>query len=277
MSVTLLIDAGNTRIKIGLSHQTDAHAKPVFQYLGAIATHTQTYTADLFTVLNTNTSGVSNQINQVIGVCVAGFRVAECIEQAILAYYPYLNPVNSITWLKGDTTLPGLINDYATPHTLGADRWLAIYGIFNQLNHGCHSPCILATLGTATTIDVLYWEKSQAHFAGGIITAGLNSHWKLLHSNTANLPDINQLNTPQLNQLSSLNTIPNTTDTALFAGALATQIGSINVLINTTNSLYGKPQLYLSGGASAYVHPYFLEAILVNTPVLTGLAAYANT
>jgi type III pantothenate kinase len=329
MSIILLIDVGNTRIKMGIiniqnnfshisnnisnnvsnnvsnnilnnnilsinnnnknnntssnSNNTSSHIlknnisnkEGYFEYVGAITTHISQEDTKIWNDFFTNKILLFNKIDRVIGVCVAGISIAHTIEKKLSSYIPCLRGVNSITWLTGQIKLQGLHNAYATPHTLGADRWLAMYSLLNMQQPIHNIPCVLATLGTATTIDVLYWNNNQAYFAGGIIIAGLKNSLESLASNTAQLPNISQwIDNKSFKQ--SLNTaIPNTTDSALFEGAIAAQIGAIQVLMAKTERLYGTPQLYLSGGAMSYIQDYFSYATVLQMPVLKGLAAYA--
>jgi type III pantothenate kinase len=80
-------------------------------------------------------------------------------------------------------TTPGkIVNAYATPDTLGADRWLAM--------HGARSLCptgrlLVIDLGTALTYDYL---TDDDRYLGGGISPGLNLRFQALHSHTARLP-----------------------------------------------------------------------------------------
>jgi type III pantothenate kinase len=314
MSIILLIDAGNTRIKMGIvniknsfidttknninnnnnntnnnntntdnitDNNTDniilnniSNKKGYFEYLGAMTTHINQEDTKIWNDFFASKIILFNKIDRVIGVCVAGSSIANTIEVILSNYIPCLRSVNSIAWLTGETKLQGLHNAYATPHTLGADRWLAMYSLLYMQQPIHNIPCVLATLGTATTIDVLYWNDNQAYFAGGIIIAGLKNSWESLAYSTAQLPNISQLVQNQSFKQSLNTTIPNTTDMALFEGAITAQVGAIHLLVAKTERLYGTPQLYLSGGAIPYVQDFFSYATVLQVPVLKGLAAY---
>ncbi len=306
MSSILLIDVGNTRIKIGIINNNNinknninnnkninnnnasnnnilknyilnniSNKKGYFEYLGAMTTHINQEDIHIWNDFFASKILLLNKIDRVIGVCVAGISIANRIEKSLLNYIPCLCSINTITWLTGQTKLQSLHNNYATPHTLGADRWLAMYGLLNMQQPIYNVPCILATLGTATTIDILYWNNNQAYFAGGIIIAGLKNSLESLAYSTAQLPNISQLVEKESFKQLFNSTIPNTTDMALLEGAIAAQVGAIQVLMAKTTQLYGTPQLYLSGGAIPYIQDFFSYATVLQVPVLKGLAAYA--
>lgn len=79
---------------------------------------------------------------------------------------------------------PGLpiVIDYATPHTLGADRIAAAAGAA-ALFPG--EDCIVFDFGTAITIDFI---TKDGHFKGGNISPGMNMRFKAMHHYTNKLP-----------------------------------------------------------------------------------------
>ncbi len=192
----LLIDAGNTRIKWARrTTQGDLDG------LGTCNTADPIHGKALWSHLD---------FDRVIGVCVAG----DAVRQRVQAALPQNTPLQ---WLSGSTPLLGMRCDYATPHTLGADRWLAAYGVANAYPNA-HPPLVLATFGTATTVDVVHWDPLSACsvFAGGIIIAGLASAWQSVSHSTAQLPDVSAL--PPAND--AFASIPNSTQHALQLGAI---------------------------------------------------------
>jgi type III pantothenate kinase len=152
-------------------------------------------------------------------------------------------------WLTGACALPKVRNDYATPATLGADRWLAAYHVAALAGRG---PAVLATFGTATTIDVLVWdEAAQCHaFKGGLILAGLNTALRSVSTSTAQLPDVAQTLMADHGLHLGTHHIPNSTQAALIQGAVAAQIGAVLHLMATVTALYGTAHCYVAGGAS---------------------------
>lgn len=262
---TLLIDAGNTRIKFGMV----GDAPETFTSVGAIDTQASSEAIAIYL----QEQGVTWA--QALGVCVAGDAVKARLNAAVHAMG---TRGAGIQWLSGNSALHGLRNDYATPLTLGADRWLAAYGLIHG-SHGTTQPCILATFGTATTIDLVHWDALQHRhvFAGGIIIAGLTTAWRSVSHSTAQLPDlsalVSALNT--MNDDSAACVIPNNTHAALQLGALYAQAGAVQHFASVVSQRYGAPEISLAGGGATLMQPYLNAARIVDFPVLRGLAQAA--
>jgi type III pantothenate kinase len=257
---TLLIDAGNTRIKFGIV----TAASKTFSRAGAIDSHASSEAIAAYLL----EQGLS--WTQAVGVCVAGDAVKARLNAACAALG---ENGASIRWLSGNSPLLGLRNDYATPLTLGADRWLAAYGIIDWLQNPSQ-PCVLATFGTATTIDLVHWDAEQQHhvFAGGIIIAGLATAWRSVSHSTAQLPDVSELTASP----SAALTIPNSTHNALQLGALYAQAGAVQHFASIAAQRYGAPTTLLAGGAAQLIQPYLNDAPrIMDSPVLHGLARNA--
>jgi type III pantothenate kinase len=220
---------------------------------------------------------------------VAGAEVIQFIIQALPAKL-----ASTMSWLTGQTPLLGLHNHYSTPQTLGADRWLAIYGMLQGIKPTPPTPCILATFGTATTVDVLCWDRLagakktirnniseyientdgfNAVFTGGIILAGLTSSWRNVSHSTAQLPDVAVLAATTSD--TGLWHVPNNTQSALLQGAIWAQIGAVQAFSAQLATLHQEePHVYLAGGAVQTLAPYLSHAKVLEYPVLMGLAAY---
>jgi pantothenate kinase type III len=277
--LTLYIDAGNTRIKFAMA---DSSALG-FHALGHCTTSAgfAEITAFLQQALMQN-DGNSYHAVQALGVCVAGNAVKTTIKNALrtvaLRLNQHINPTPDIHvhWLSGLTPLAGLRNDYATPATLGADRWLAAYGLSQQLAARLNTQAaVLATFGTATTVDVLHWDgANHTHvFVGGIIIAGIHTALRSVSHSTAQLPDmqaaLGAADGP------TFTAIPNNTADALTVGALFAQAGAVRgmmALAAQHNGNSGATQCYIAGGAAPLIHPYLPQATLLDYPVIQGLA-----
>ncbi len=81
------------------------------------------------------------------------------------------------------TPLPIAI-DYATPHTLGADRVAAAVGAWSILPH---RPILVVDAGTAVTYDAV---SAEGHFLGGNIAPGMRMRLEALHRFTVRLPRV---------------------------------------------------------------------------------------
>lgn len=71
---------------------------------------------------------------------------------------------------------------YETPHTLGADRYLAAVAAHHALQP---APVLSIDLGTAITYDAV---DASAAYLGGAIAPGLRMRYRALHSYTSRLP-----------------------------------------------------------------------------------------
>lgn len=77
-----------------------------------------------------------------------------------------------------------LVNDYATPRTLGADRMAAAVGAASILPA---TELLVVDLGSACTYDLV---TASGHYAGGNIAPGVGMRLRSLHAFTARLPQV---------------------------------------------------------------------------------------
>jgi type III pantothenate kinase len=259
-SKTLLIDAGNTRIKFAVM----GDAPNDFQVIGACDAGASDF--EIAQWLEAHAVTGNQAASQARGVCVAGDTVLGRIQAAL----SHINiPSHSVTWLNGTSPLRGLRNDYTTPLTLGPDRLLAAYGAI-QGGKQFKQSYVIATFGTATTVDCVYWDApAQCHvFAGGIIIAGLEAAWRSVSRSTAKLPDVSAA----LDHQSSLAAIPNSTKSALQLGALYAQAGAVQHFSAIATQRFGSVELLVAGGAAHLITPYLGDVTRLDSPVLLGLA-----
>jgi pantothenate kinase type III len=284
--MTLYIDAGNTRIKFAVADNSELgfhtidHCATSFSVAEITAFLQQALVQDIG--LNSKSTSTAAHKVEALGVCVAGDAVKATLEKALhivaLSLNQHIKPTPDICihWLSGLTPLAGLRNDYATPATLGADRWLAAYGLSQQLAAQSNTQAaVLATFGTATTVDVLHWDlANHMHvFVGGIIIAGIHTALRSVSSSTAQLPDM-QTALGAAGETAFL-AIPNNTADALTVGALFVQAGAVRGMMTLAaqhNGNSGATQCYIAGGAAPLIHPYLPQATLLDYPVIQGLA-----
>ena len=138
----LAIDAGNTTVKIG--------------YHDGLAWRAQQRINLPDFILNP-THFVQTPADQIIIANVAGTRFQSALELAL--------PNQTMHWVQATAQSCGVYNQYQDPMQLGADRWgmlIAARAMFQQT-------CIVASLGTALTVDVL---TAEGVFQGGCIAPG---------------------------------------------------------------------------------------------------------
>lgn len=101
-----------------------------------------------------------------------GCSVVDAVSQAL----------PEVTWLSRVHIPAGRIR-YATPATLGLDRFVACHGAWELLG----GAAIVIDAGTAVTIDLI---DASGVFLGGVITPGLGSLESALRTQTPALPSV---------------------------------------------------------------------------------------
>ncbi|AHV91188.1 type III pantothenate kinase [Bordetella holmesii] len=254
----LLIDSGNSRLKLGWLHLDSGAREPepvAFDNLDlqALGAWLQT---------------LRHKPVRAIGVNVAGAQRGAAIAAAMKGC--------AIEWKRPQRDVLGMTNAYRHQDQLGADRWAAMLGLHMRLPAG-HPPALLASFGTATTLDTLGPDNE---FAGGLILPGPAMMRGSLVHGTANLPLAEGPVTPY----------PTETHEAIATGIAAAQAGALVRQWLAGHARYGKaPEVYVAGGGWTEVQPE-IERLLrlvgaslgavstptfLKAPVLDGLAALA--
>ena len=165
----LLIDSGNSRLKVG--------------WLDAQAPNARESSAVAFDNLDPDALGdwlgtLARKPVLALGVNVAGAERGDGIRAALARHGC---PVH---WITSRPQLLGLHNRYTQPAQLGADRLVSLLGVRSRLQK-THPPFVLASFGTATTIDTVGTDDV---FIGGLILPGPALMRNSLARGTANLP-----------------------------------------------------------------------------------------
>jgi type III pantothenate kinase len=249
----VLLDVGNTRIKLGWQHPSMGREPTVH----AIALRPL---EALPALLRKWLSTLPMPATGAWGVNVAGSVVAERIEQVLRESGP------SIQWMLPTAQQFEVRNAYDNPLQLGADRWSALLGVAEHLSAKVSRPTILATFGTATTIDTL---SPDLVFEGGLILPGPALMRQSLAQGTANLPLANGAG----------NNFPKTTLQAISTGVVAAQTGAVwRQCLIAEQHFRAPPALYVSGGGWPEVEAEIrtrlshLDITFISNPVLDGLA-----
>lgn len=156
-----------------------------------------------------------------------------------------------------------LQNRYATPQTLGVDRWAAAIGAWGLLKQSCLVVCA----GTATTIDLI--EASQlgeASYCGGLIVPGLDLMLQSLHQRTARLPAAK-------GRYCAAPAVADNTDDAITSGAIDATCGAIERMAQRLDE--GAPWLITGGNAGQLQDVLGSRVKLVEDLTLEGLAIHA--
>lgn len=223
-STTLLLDLGNTRLKLGL-WQASRH----MQFLGA---HAHQDEETLLAWLTKTLNQLPAEPTRAFGVSVASQALMLRLEFEL---QKRSNAVQ-LNWVWPEAKAMGLTNTYPNPRQLGADRWAGMLGLMHN-NTSTDRSIILANFGTATTIDTLSREK---HFLGGLILPGVSMMQNTLSAGTARLP---------LAQ-GEIQDHPTNTHAAITTGIVAAQLGAMRRQIELSALRDDRlPTLCVSGGA----------------------------
>ena len=233
----LVIDIGNTRTKWALAGDDGNLSE--FEVCMNV------------TIATSNLSRAAQKADKALIANVAGESVAQQISQL-------LTPLE-VSFVLASTKACGVTNGYAEPTKLGADRWAALIGAWQQTKRAT----VVVNAGTAITIDVL---DEKGKFLGGSIMPGLYLMHESLSSNAAQLK-VDKGNSHQF---------PNTTQDAIATGSLNAIAGAISIMLKRLEKHSGwLPKLILSGGDANKVADALKlnlkQVIITENLVLQGL------
>ncbi len=264
MSTSLLIDFGNSRLKLA---RCDTHGQlepgPTFDSEALAGTGDSDALSSLRQWLS------SAPTARCLGVCVADPAVRAGLERLMTD-----SGLPPPAWQMAQATLLGLSNGYREPAQLGADRWMAAVGGWAQRQHVTTPGLLLVHAGTATTVDAL--DLVNGRFLGGLILPGLMLMKQSLVNATALL---RQTSGPAQD-------IPDNTASAIHTGCLRAQTGAIRAQANRLTAIVQGPvTVWLAGGAATTLYESLQdppEGWPANWPlasrdnlVISGLAALA--
>lgn len=155
--------------------------------------------------------------------------------------------------LNGQSPSP-LGTSYATPHTLGTDRWADALAAW-QLGAG--RPCVAIDLGTCITYNVV---GPDGIFQGGAISPGLRMRTKAMHEHTARLPLVEVDAMPPLIGADTVSSLKS----GAFHGVLAELWGYTNALRQQWPDLF----VVLTGGDAPLFTGHLRSSIFAD-PLLT--------
>ncbi len=250
---TLLIDAGNSRVKWTLGH------------IGHVSIEAQGVVAlGDWGALREQWNHV-HEIHQVWLCNVAGASSEAQLLQLAQEKFPHA------AWrvARAQSEQCGVTNPYVPPAKLGTDRWAMLVAA-RHLYPRQH--VLIVSSGTATTIDAL---NGQGRFIGGVILPGLQLMHRALAHSTADLPELSESH--QASGFAPSFAL-NTRD-AIASGCLHAHIGALERMYQTLQqSSEGQGiQLILTGGAASQLTGALQYPVhLHNNLVLTGLNVIAQ-
>ena len=244
----LLLDMGNSRLKWALQAQPDA-----WFARGAVDWNE----ADVPAQLVSAWAELPRPDAVLAASVVDGAREAEVVRvtEQLFAHSPH--------WLRTPASAAGVRNAYAEPQRLGVDRFLAMV---TALADG-HAPCVLASAGTALTLDAL---AADGRHLGGLIAPGpLLMQQSLLGATARVRPE----RSGEIVELAD-----NTAD-AVASGCWLAAAALIERFMDSATARFDRrPMLILGGGDGARLAPLLsIPVQLSEDSVLRGLAVWAGT
>ncbi len=252
MTYELLIDCGNTFLKWGRYHPcVTAKTKASEQCIE--------FNRVLLDEIRSLTSlwRRYEAPSKIIVSSVAGTRVRNPILRALEAWPAAPAP----HFISSQAEQCGVRNSYLNPGQLGSDRWASVIGARALIPD---APVLIAVCGTATTIDLL---SAKGEFLGGSILPGLGLMQRVLHEQTAALPDA------QGEYIEN----PRQTVDAITSGCTHAQVGAIERLFALHSRLHPELQCLISGGAASNLIPRLtIPFVYHENLVLEGLYRMAR-
>ncbi|MFM1745661.1 MAG: hypothetical protein RLZZ630_1598 [Bacteroidota bacterium] len=231
----LVIDIGNTAVKIGVFHAKT----PV---------ETCTFSPD-------DEIGMLNRIERFTiqrTICSSVAEVPECIGKL-------LSGLPSVFWMGPHLPVP-VTNAYASPSTLGHDRLANACGAYS-LYPG--DPVLVVDLGTCLKFD--YVDRAGV-YRGGSIAPGLRMRYRALQTFTARLP--------LLDPREEVALIGNTTEGSIVSGVQNGMICEMEGLIGEYRSLVHDLKVLVTGGDAGFFIKRFKSSIFA-VPSLTLIGLHA--
>lgn len=152
---------------------------------------------------------------------------------------------------------------YEPLDSLGTDRLVNAFAAVEKYG----APCIVCSLGTATTIDVVSAERE---FLGGIIAPGMDAMAEALHLKAARLPKVGVTNRPN-------RTIGNSTADAITRGVYFGYVSMVEGLITRIRTETGISRVVGTGGNAVRLADDFTGMVIVERDLLLeGLRMLAD-
>jgi type III pantothenate kinase len=202
-----------------------------------------------------------------------GDRLSASIDQAIVcsvvppvraAVSKFLREATGVDPVFVDNSFDfGLKINYDPLESLGTDRLVAAFAAVE--NYG--APCIVCSLGTATTIDVVSRDRE---FLGGVIAPGMRAMAEALHIKAARLPRVDITRPDDL--------LGNSTVDSIRSGVYNGYIAMVSGLVEMFKKRVGGEARVIATGGNAELAAGECESIDEVDPdlVLSGLNALAR-
>ena len=228
--MNLILDCGNSTVKIGIFSEDKIIYKKVYNLFGKEEAKILLKSYPIDNVI------LSSVIN---------------IDTELIDFLK--NQTKKVVTLDENTRLP-IENLYKTPETLGQDRIAACVGA-NFLMPDTN--LLVIDAGTAITYDIV---NSGNQYVGGNISPGLEMRRKALHNFTQKLPLIDIIE--------AVPAFGTTTNEAILAGIVNGLTYEIEGYISSASAVYPKLSVFLTGGDAFFFEKRVKSSIFANQNLL---------
>ena len=252
----LAIDAGNTRIKLGLFAWSNASPRgelPSCVERAVVLSH-EPIPWELLAQWQSATGSWQPAV-------IAGSNPRD-VERVQADWPSSLGSVPHIVANTDDFPLPIRVDE---PRRVGIDRLLNAVAV-NELR-SAGRPAVIVDSGTATTVDVV---AEDGTFVGGAILPGLALSAKALHEYTALLPLVSVLELGQ----AMPEPLGRNTRAAIRSGLFWGQLGAVKELIERQAS--AEAEVFVTGGGGALLAAHLPRARFESHLPLQGLVLVAE-
>jgi type III pantothenate kinase len=265
VATTLLIDAGNSRLKWALCHQGQLEKVNTVGYQGGSLEQQLTESWALFPKKNLTPT-------KIILANVAGQRVLDALSRwrdETLNKALAVKETDGVTieMVVAQANAFGVKNAYEQPETLGADRWVALVAA----RHYIKGDVCIIDCGTALTMDIL---TAEGKHMGGVIVPGWEMMQSSLVTNTQSIIS-GEGEVPEL--------LGQNTQQAVQAGISAASVGAVkHILQRFENDMGTVFTCIVTGGGAPLILPQLLAlkyaSVFQHEPdwVLKGLAVLSG-
>ncbi|HKJ06390.1 MAG TPA: type III pantothenate kinase [Flavobacteriaceae bacterium] len=225
--MNLIIDAGNTQVKLAVFNQTNL-----------VYTETVSYINFVTAALNIHAKWACKK------------AIISSVKNISKLDIEKLKAVFNLIILSNKTQLPFKIS-YKTPETLGVDRIALASAAFNQYPK---QNVLVIDAGTCITYDFI---NAEGVYQGGSISPGLQMRFKALHQFTDKLP---LLTTSELDNI----LIGKSTTESIIIGVQQGVINEIDSFINSYRKKNKNLTVVLTGGDTKYLAKRLKNSIFAN-------------
>ena len=212
----LAIDIGNTNTEFGVFSGENLIAN-----FRLVSNHN--VTSDELGIMMSHFFSIHNIAKSDITDVLIASVVPQIMHSVTNAMRKYLDKIPLIV---GEDVIVPIVNKYANPTEVGADRLVNAYIALEKYS----GPLVIVDFGTATTFDVI---NKAGEYLGGVIYPGIKISMDALFQNAAKLPKVELL--PPKNAIGK-NTINSMQSGAIhgYTGAVLNIINEVKLELNLT-------------------------------------------